>query len=130
LISRGDKDATLVVRVKKDLAGVPVGVAAGYAAELVANDFLKTYFVLRGIDMAANGRDCLESGFGVGSGRPNMHLLAVPAKQSLVRAKEDAFGGYQNLPYIGEVTILGGNFVEERHKFQRSGFVWRKVTEV
>ncbi len=130
MIPRRDENAAVIVWVKKYLAGVAVGVAAGYVAQLVADDFLKTNFILRGIDVAVDGGDCLESGFGIGSGRPDMHLLAVPAKESLVGTKEDAFGSNQRLPYVCEVAILDGDFVEQRDKMQRAGGVWREVTEV
>ncbi len=118
----------LIERVKKQLAGGPIGVAAGNIAKRVADNFLKTHTALGCIDMAADVRERLKSGLGLMC--PDLHALAVPAKQTLVRTKNDALGGNQRLPHVGKVPILRRDIVEERDKVQCAGAVRREVSEV
>ena len=55
--------------------------------EIVGDELRKTSSQLRGIDMAAHGRQCLEAGFR--GRRPDLHALAVPAEEALEGSKED-----------------------------------------
>jgi hypothetical protein len=60
---------------------------------------------------------------------PDMHGLAIPVEELLVRAKEHALRRYQRLPHIGEIAVFLRDFIQQRNVSLGAFGIWRKVTE-
>ncbi len=126
LAARRNQDAAVIERMKKKLAGVLVGVAARNVPNLVPHNLLQADAVLCRIDAAPDHRERLESGLG----HPDVHLLAVPAKEPLIGPKENALWSGQHLPDVGNRAMLRRHFVKQRNVMQASGSVRLQVPEV
>src|SRR5580658_7411956 len=77
-----DQDSAVVIREQKQLSGVTISLSAWNGLYLIADDFLQTDPILRGINVAADHRQSLEIRFVCRP--PDMHLFAVPAEYPVI----------------------------------------------
>jgi len=79
LAAGSDEDATVVVRIEKEFAAGPPGVAAWKWKQVAADDFFKSYASLGGIGVVAYPGECLKDSRPVRM--PGMDRFAVPAEK-------------------------------------------------
>jgi predicted protein tyrosine phosphatase len=84
---------------------------------------------LGGVDVTADHGERLKAAFGL-LRMPDMHRLAIPAEEFLIRAVEDALWRGQRLPDIGETAFIFGDFVEQRDVAKGSSGVRLEIAEV